>query len=116
MMKLAGCACTGQSLPKLLRPAILGLLGRGDSHGYAINEQLGRISIFAEHRPDHAGVYRLLQTMEQEGLVVSAWDHQDRGPAKRIYNLTAKGRACLARWKRTLLDYRRTIEVLMECL
>jgi DNA-binding PadR family transcriptional regulator len=116
MQDLKGCACTGISLPRLLRPAILSTLAKGGSHGYAMMEELRRLSVVGDRVPDHTGVYRMLQAMEKEGLVASDWECPESGPAKRNYRLTTRGRACLERWKQTLGEYRRTIDVLLKSL
>lgn len=113
-MKLStNCACMGKSLPKLLRPALLSVLAQGDSHGYALLDALKRLEIFACHPPDHTGIYRALQAMEKEDLVTSHWEHPDKGLPRRHYRLTAKGKACLDRWKQTLQNYRRTVDALL---
>jgi len=116
MQELKNCACAGKSLPKLLRPAVLSVLAKEDSHGYAIMECLKRQHLCGSRLPDHTGVYRALGTMETEGLIVSDWEHPSSGPAKRNYKLTVKGRACLKNWRSTLRDYRRTIDVLLRSL
>ena len=116
MQDLKNCACAGKSLPKLLRPAVLSVLAKGGSHGYAIMECLKRQDLCGGRVPDHTGVYRTLGTMETEGLIHSGWEHPSSGPAKRSYRLTTKGRACLRSWKRTLQDYRRTIDSLLKSL
>jgi DNA-binding PadR family transcriptional regulator len=116
MQELKGCACTGKSLPRLLRPAILSVLAKNSSHGYAMIEELKRLAVVGDHPPDHTGVYRMLQVMEKEGLVASDWECGASGPARHNYRLTPKGRACLERWKRTLDEYRRTIDMLLKSL
>jgi len=116
MHELRSCACTGRSLPKLVRPAVLSVLARGQSHGYAIIEELKRLALCGDRPPDHTGVYRALQGMETEGLIASDWEHPQSGPAKRNYRLTARGRSCLRKWKGTLEDYRRTIDMLLRSL
>ena len=116
MHDFTSCACTGRSLPKLVRPAVLSVLTRGPSHGYAIVEELKRLSFCGDQPPDHTGVYRALQDMETEGLIASDWEHPRSGPPKRCYKLTARGRNCLKKWKGTLEDYRRTIDVLLRSL
>ena len=116
MQELTNCACTGKTLPKLLRPLILSALSAGDSHGYAITEQLGHLAAFAGQPPDHTGVYRALQVMEKEGLILSDWEHSRTGPGKRCYRLTPRGGACLRKWKQTLAEYRRTIDTLLASL
>jgi DNA-binding PadR family transcriptional regulator len=116
MQTLTNCACTGKSLPKLVRPVLLSVLAKGASHGYAVMDELARLGVFGSRRPDHTGVYRALQAMEKEGHLVSDWEHPPSGPPRRCYRLTAKGRACLARWKQTLREYRRTIDILLAAL
>ena len=116
MPDLKGCACTGKSLPRLLRPAILSVLAKGGSHGYAMIEELKGLAVVGDHPPDHTGVYRMLHVMEKEGLVVSDWDCPASGAARHNYRLTPKGKACLERWKRTLDEYRRTIDMLLKSL
>jgi hypothetical protein len=46
------CACSGKNLARLLRPAILALLVRGETHGYDLVRQLGELAIYAEAPPD----------------------------------------------------------------
>lgn len=100
-----GCACTGKNLVKLVRPAILTVLADANLHGYRILERLAGMPIFHGQPPDPAGIYRVLKSMEQEGLVHCAWDLQGSGPARRQYALAARGRSCLEQWLGTLEDY-----------
>ena len=116
MQDMKNCACAGKSLPKLVRPAVLSVLAKGDSHGYAIVEYLKRQALCGGRSPDHTGVYRALQTMETEGLIASDWERPSSGPARHNYRLTAKGIACLRSWKSTLKHYKRTIDSLLQSL
>ena len=95
---------------------MLAILAQGPIHGYRIVQRLGRMPTFAGHRPDAAGVYRFLKAMEDRKLVSSAWDLSGTGPAKRLFDLRAAGRACLARWVATLEDYREQIRQLVRVL
>jgi DNA-binding PadR family transcriptional regulator len=110
------CACTGKNLTRLLRPAILGVLARGPAHGYAIMEAFLELNIFPEGQPDHTGVYRLLKTMEEEGLVSSNWDLADSGPARRPFVLTEQGHECMTEWHETLERYMSGINRIMDLL
>ncbi len=116
MQDLKNCACAGKSLPKLVRPSVLSVLAKGGSHGYAIMECLKREHLCGDRLPDHTAVYRTLGAMETEGLIVSDWEHPSSGPAKRSYRLTARGRTCLRKWRCTLQDYKRTIDLLLRSL
>ncbi|MBE3100322.1 MAG: PadR family transcriptional regulator [Planctomycetes bacterium] len=111
---LEECPCSGATLARLIQPAILTLLARGATHGYRVVQRLAETPLMRASRPDPTGVYRMLRLMEKRGLVVSAWDLSDSGPAKRSYRLTPGGRRCLARWVRTLDAYRRAIDGLLR--
>lgn len=79
-----GCACTGKNLVRLVRPAILTVLAEENLHGYRILERLAGMTMFHGQPPDPAGIYRVLKSMEQEGLVHCAWDLQGSGPAQVV--------------------------------
>jgi len=64
-------------------------------------------------KPDVSGIYRFLKKMEASGLVTSGWETGDKGHAKRLYEITADGRACLARWASTLETYLAAITSLL---
>lgn len=115
-MDLDQCACSGKSLGRLLQPAIMGVLARECVHGYLILQRLREMRMFRDHPPDAAGVYRFLKSMEQAGLVASSWDLADSGPARRLFELTADGRACMARWVETLTDYKRAVGEVLTAL
>lgn len=104
------CPCSGKSLARLIQPAVMAALAAGEPlHGYVILQRLRGMAMFRDQGPDATGLYRLLHTMEQDGLVSAAWDVSARGPAKRRYALTADGRACLGRWVGTLRTYQAAI-------
>jgi PadR family transcriptional regulator, regulatory protein PadR len=110
------CPCSGKTLAKLLQPAALAVLAREPVHGYLIARRLEGLGMFRGQKPDPTGLYRLLKAMEEKGLVSASWDLPEAGPAKRRFSLTAGGRACLARWTRTLQDYRKSIDGLLDLL
>jgi DNA-binding PadR family transcriptional regulator len=55
-----------------------------------------------EGRVDVGNLYRLLRSLEAEGVVSSEWSADLPGPAKRTYELTAEGRRLLDRWAEAL--------------
>ena len=115
-MDLDECACSGKTLGRLLQPAVMGLLAEEPLHGYLLVQRLAGMEMFRCPPPDPTGVYRMLRSMEQDGLVVSAWDLADTGPAKRRFELTDDGRACLDRWVRTLEQYARSVDDLLASI
>lgn len=107
------CPCRGVTLERLVRPAVMMILARGDQYGYRIVQQLAEMPIFGGQKPNTAGVYRCLKLLEQEGSVSSSWDVTGRGPAKRQYTLTPAGEQCLATWMLTLTQYRQALDDLL---
>jgi len=106
------CACSGRTLGKLVRPYILALLAGGPAHGYALLDQLAEAGI----EPDHSVVYRALNGMEKEGLVISRRAAASGGPTRWEYELTPTGRACLHRWQNSLTRYRAAIDGLLKLI
>ncbi|MEM2126326.1 MAG: PadR family transcriptional regulator [Candidatus Methanosuratincola sp.] len=78
-----------EMVPKgLLHLAILSLLREREMHGGSIHQALKeRFGV----EPAKAIVYTMLRRMEEAGLVVSAWDTTESGPAKRVYRITQEG-------------------------
>jgi DNA-binding PadR family transcriptional regulator len=111
---LVGCPCTGDTLDKLIQPAILAVLAEGPLHGYGLVERIGDMPRFIGGKPDSSGVYHLLKAMESRGTVVSAWDLSKTGPAKKIYQITPQGQKCLRRWVQTLEEYREGITAVLR--
>lgn len=112
--ELIECATLGKSLNRLSQPTILTLLALNDKpmHGYIIVQQAADSPMFGGKKPDATGIYRALKRMEQSGLVSSHWETPEEGSAKRLFELTDKGRACLRRWIDALACYKLTIEEL----
>jgi PadR family transcriptional regulator PadR len=115
-MDFKECPCSGKSLIRLVRPAILGVLWQGPLHGYVIIQQLEKLSFFQNQSPDPTGIYRSLKSMEEEGLLISKWDTVQSGPARRLFTLTEDGRDCLGRWFQTLGEYRKDINNMIAFL
>jgi DNA-binding PadR family transcriptional regulator len=83
---------------KFLRPSILLLLAEEPSHGYALRERLIELGV-ADKRLPSAIVYRFLRDLESEKLAVSDQVVEEgRGPARKVYRLTAKGWEDLGFW------------------
>ena len=106
------CPCEGQTLDRLIQPAILVVLAGGPPHGYRLVERIGKMPGFSGQKPDASGVYRFSKTMERKELVAASWNISDTGPAKKSYRITPAGRQCLT-WIQTLDNYRRGITGLL---
>jgi poly-beta-hydroxybutyrate-responsive repressor len=81
---------------------LLGLNSR-PSYGY---ELIGTIQSFGFVQGDAPPgmVYRHLRQMEEDNLVLSEWETQQAGAAKRIYTITEEGREVLSCWIRFMQD------------
>ena len=84
--------------------AILLLLRERAAHGYDLLDRLP--DVVGEERVDVGNLYRVLRTLEEQGLVSSEWDEGLPGPAKRTYELTADGADALDRWAAALTGTR----------
>ncbi len=88
------CRCRGGRPRHFMRPCLLLLLSEGHAHGYELMEKLGVFGF----EPDPGAVYRHLRRMEAENLVLSEWETESAGPAKRIYKITDEGKDLLDTW------------------
>ena len=113
---LDDCSCTGRNLDKFIQPAVLAILAKEPQHGYVVMEQVKATPMLEGQAPDSAGVYRLLNAMEERGLLKSHWDTSGSGPAKKLFSLTDSGRECLARWLTTLDDYHHRLGQMLKAL
>jgi DNA-binding PadR family transcriptional regulator len=114
MITFSACPCSGATLDKLVQPAILAALTEGPIHGYRLTDRINEMVGLFGDKPDVSGVYRFLKKMEATGLVISTWEAGDKGHAKRLYDITAHGRTCLARWKTTLEAYLEAVTRLLN--
>ena len=61
-------------------------------------EGLGTMG-FGDYPIDFSGVYRTLRSLEDDGMVASDWDLEvTAGPPRRVYTITAEGKAHLMAW------------------
>lgn len=78
----------------VLSTAVRLLVSEEHGHGYDLAARLGGLGFDAL---DPGGLYRTLRTLEAGGYLRSWWDGSDRGPARRMYELTGAGCSYLAR-------------------
>lgn len=99
--------------PSLTEWAVLGLLGEGRGHGFAIarqlstNAPLGRI--MTVRRPL---VYRALDRLESvEWCAPVHTEPGKAGPDRTVYRITPKGRRALNRWLDQPVDHIRDLRI-----
>ena len=98
-------------IERFAEPAVLLLLAEGESHGYQLAEDLEEL--LDEGRVDFGNLYRLLRSLEEEGLVASTWSEEAPGPQKRVYELTGEGAALLDAWAASLRARRERLGALL---
>src|SRR3972149_3681587 len=90
-----GAARSGapSEFPKdFLTPWVLLVLRNWSMHGYQLMQTL---TMFGLVSFEPTTVYRTLRRLQKSGLIMSAWETGDSGPAKRVYSLTDGGEGCL---------------------
>jgi PadR family transcriptional regulator, regulatory protein PadR len=81
-------AHTEPPLKGILTIAIIDLIKDKSAHGGEIYQSLKEK--FQIDTP-RGVIYTILRRMEGDGLIVSNWDIQESGPARRIYRITEEG-------------------------
>ena len=92
------CSCAMGNLYRFVEPLLLQLLKRrGKSYGYELAGAL-RDHALTDSTVDPGAVYRTLRRLELNSFVVSSWNTESAGPARRVYELTESGEAHLLEW------------------
>ena len=79
-----------------IQPSLLLLLSEESAHGYQLLDKLNQNEDTKGMDPGF--LYRTLRQFEEDGLVKSSWDMEGRGPARRVYEITADGVEYLHAW------------------
>jgi transcriptional regulator len=85
---------SGEALRGTLETLILSALRRGDGHGFEILRRLEEAGSGALKLKE-GSLYPALYRLEAAGMIKGEWEDGEtprRGPRRRIYRLTAKGR------------------------
>lgn len=98
------CTCAMGNLYRFVEPVVLLLLKKkGRSYGYDLANDLHEHAL-TDAEIERAALYRTLRQLEKNGNVVSEWDVDTGGPARRVYKLTARGEKHLDEWA-TVLEH-----------
>jgi poly-beta-hydroxybutyrate-responsive repressor len=82
---------------RYIQPSILLALKIKPSYGYKLIQKISQFG-FIEGQVPPGMIYRHLRELEENGLVVSEWETEGAGPAKRVYQLTTEGLEVLEFW------------------
>ncbi|MBJ3785238.1 PadR family transcriptional regulator [Devosia sediminis] len=79
-----------------VRTLCLSILYDGEASGYDIRRMCteGNFAYFVE--ASYGSIYPALSRLEDDGLVTSRTEQQDGKPARKVYTITAAGRAAFA--------------------
>ncbi len=97
----------GDTLRGHLEAMVLSVLGAGEFHGFEVMRRLEQRGCGALKLKEGT-LYPVLYRLEKDGLVKARWESDEesagrRGPKRRLYQLTRKGRGKLdqsrADWK-----------------
>jgi PadR family transcriptional regulator len=99
-------------IERFSEPAVLLLLSERPAHGYDLLDRLGELA--PGERVDMGNLYRVLRSLEEDGLVRSEWNADVPGPAKRTYELTEAGRRVLDRWVEALRQAQARIDLFLD--
>jgi DNA-binding PadR family transcriptional regulator len=96
------CGCALGNLYRYIEPSILLILKEEKrSYGYDLSEKLAGLAL-TDATIERAALYRTLRLLEENGYVISGWDVEGTGPARRVYTLTEQGRQRLREWTQVL--------------
>ena len=93
----ASCEGPGEGGPgggryrrSVLETSILASLAESTTHGYDLVEQIHALAADLVCI-DPGSMYRLLRSLEEQGLVSSSWQTPEAGPSRRVYVITEQG-------------------------
>src|SRR5674476_412155 len=87
---------------RFVEPVVLLLLKKKHrSYGYELSRALQDHAL-TDAAIERAALYRTLRQLEANGNVVSEWETDRGGPARRVYKLTRQGEDHLREWAAVL--------------
>lgn len=98
---------------RFLEACLLCLLNKEKSYGYNLLERLQEFG-FDNESINISVIYRNLQGMEEENLIISEWSESEIGPKKRIYSITKRGEVALSDWINFLKERKNHIEMIIN--
>jgi PadR family transcriptional regulator PadR len=93
---------------------VLAVLNDEPLHGYGIAREIEKRSADALSFGEGT-LYPVLKTLERDGFVEGRWlAPADRGPARKVYDITPEGREELFRIREAWQEYSRSIDRVFE--
>ena len=92
--------------------ALLGFVYERPSHGYEIYQQLSAATgLWQVWRMKQSQLYALLTKLEDEAYLVTTLQPQEARPPRKVYALTAEGRAAFEQWLSTPVEHGRQMRL-----
>jgi PadR family transcriptional regulator, regulatory protein PadR len=92
------CTCAMGNVYRFVEPVALFLLEKkGRTYGYDLAADVRKHAL-TDAEIEVSALYRTLRQLEQNACVTSQWDVEGNGPARRLYELTPRGREHLQEW------------------
>ena len=96
------CTCAMGHLYRFVEPVLMLMIKeRGRTYGYDLSGDLPEYA-FTDAEIERAALYRTLNVLEKNGFVVSEWEVEGSGPARKLYSLTKDGEQHLQQWAQVL--------------
>ncbi len=83
-------------------------LREGDYYGHELTRRMADFGFGATHPGE---MYRALQQMKKEGMILCEKDGLDGGVSRRRYSITESGEAYLEFWANSLAQYQKEIDL-----
>jgi PadR family transcriptional regulator PadR len=94
-------------------PLVLSLLAKGESYGYAISQEIKRLSGDKIEWADGM-LYPVLHRMEDKGLIQSRWAKSETGRKRKYYSLRQNGKKALQKQREQWLTVHGTLAALWK--
>src|ERR1700683_4336378 len=94
-------------------PLVLSLLARGETYGYAIIQEIKKLSGDKIEWTDGM-LYPVLHRMEDKGLIQSRWAESETGRKRKYYALKVDGKKALKKQREQWLTVHGTLAKLWE--
>jgi PadR family transcriptional regulator, regulatory protein PadR len=95
----------------LVELAVLAAIGRGETYGYRIVEQLQKLEGLAL---TESTVYPVLTRLARDGFLAIRAEVSPSGPTRRYYRLTAEGQGRLRQLATSWRTVSQSLSILME--
>lgn len=94
-----------------LEYCVLAVLRRGEQYAFDLVKTLSGVDGMVT---SEGTLYPLLSRLRKDGLVASSWEESPKGPPRRYYRLTSKGRRALKDFTLEWQRFRSSVDELIE--